>query len=123
MTTMTANTEATPSLADLRREYARMRDAGRYEAGKAWDEAVQKLLDQVEGDPTPDDFLWAARTARTECNRCHGTGTYSWGGTINGKPVHTGDCYRCEGHGTQGQDDYHRCRTYDRHAIRRACGF
>jgi len=97
-----------------------MRDAGRYEAGGAWDEAVADLL---LPNASPAEYVGAAAEATTICNRCHGTGTYAWGGTVNGKPVHTGDCFRCEGKGVQDQDDYRRCIAYDRHAIRRACGF
>jgi hypothetical protein len=33
------------------------------------------------------------------CQRCGGTGVYTWGGTINGRPVHEGPCFACVGGG------------------------
>ena len=32
-----------------------------------------------------------------KCDRCGGTGIYTWGGTINGKPMFAGTCYKCCG--------------------------
>ena len=31
------------------------------------------------------------------CDRCGGTGTYVWGGMINGNPQYAGVCYKCGG--------------------------
>lgn len=33
------------------------------------------------------------------CWRCNGTGEYKWGGSVNGKPVHVGPCFKCIGGG------------------------
>ena len=32
-----------------------------------------------------------------KCDRCGGTGVYTWGGTINGHPMYAGTCYKCGG--------------------------
>lgn len=32
-----------------------------------------------------------------KCDRCGGTGVYTWGGTINGRPMYAGTCYKCGG--------------------------
>ena len=48
-----------------------------------------------------------SETKPPACYRCGGSGTYSWGGTVNGVPVHSGQCYACQGGGeyrpTQGK--------------------
>jgi hypothetical protein len=36
------------------------------------------------------------------CPKCGGSGVYNWGGTENGKPKHSGDCYSCAKQGWQG---------------------
>lgn len=33
------------------------------------------------------------------CSRCNGTGVYTWGAYVNGKPTHSGQCYKCVGGG------------------------
>lgn len=58
------------------------------------------------------------RSALIECDRCRGTGVYAWGGTVNGKPVHTGECFRCGGKGEQDAHDRKRNHNYDRYGIR-----
>ena len=32
-----------------------------------------------------------------KCDRCGGTGVYTWGGTINGRPMYAGTCFKCGG--------------------------
>ena len=32
-----------------------------------------------------------------KCDRCGGTGIYTWGGMINGRPMFAGTCYKCGG--------------------------
>jgi hypothetical protein len=34
-----------------------------------------------------------------ECDKCGGTGTYTWGGTINGVAMYSGVCFKCGGSG------------------------
>ena len=35
------------------------------------------------------------------CDRCGGSGIYTWGGTINGRPMYAGTCFRCGGSGKE----------------------
>ena len=35
----------------------------------------------------------------TACDRCGGSGIYTWGAVINGRPQYAGTCFKCEGHG------------------------
>jgi DnaJ-class molecular chaperone len=53
------------------------------------------------------------------CEKCKGSGLYSWGGTVNGKPRFQGQCHSCQGHGTQTSTDIKRNHAYNRHKIRR----
>ena len=55
------------------------------------------------------------------CGKCHGTGVYSWGGTINGKPRPgcSGPCHSCGGTGHQTAADIKRDEAYNRHKISR----
>ena len=32
-----------------------------------------------------------------KCDRCDGTGVYTWGGTLNGRPLYAGTCFKCNG--------------------------
>ncbi len=52
-----------------------------------------------------------------KCNKCKGTGTYTWGGTINGRPVKSGQCHSCGGTGRQTQADIRRNHAYNRYKI------
>lgn len=118
---MTTATAKTTTISRMRAEFATMRrNAGFCATREEWNASVVAVMESRgigSSDATPAQWLDAARDARTACERCNGTGTYSWGGTINGKPVHTGDCYQCEGRGTQGQDDYRRNYGYTLHMI------
>ena len=44
---------------------------------------------------TPADWLRAALCVSTECDKCRGTGQYSWGPIINGKQAKSGPCPQC----------------------------
>jgi len=57
---------------------------------------------------------------REKCDRCNGTGTAIWGAIVNGKPTHSGTCYRCQGKGLQTEADKRRNYGYDCHAAVRA---
>ena len=35
----------------------------------------------------------------TACDRCGGSGIYTWGAVINGRPQYAGTCFKCEGRG------------------------
>lgn len=51
------------------------------------------------------------------CEKCRGTGTYCWGGTVNGRPVHSGRCHSCGGTGRQTRRDILRNAAYNRHKL------
>jgi len=51
------------------------------------------------------------------CCKCRGTGTYSWGGTHNGKPVKQGTCFSCRGTGKQSAKQIAVNHCYNKHKI------
>ena len=53
------------------------------------------------------------------CAKCHGSGVYYWGPTINGQIKHSGPCHSCAGTGQQTKADIRRNRTYNKHKIER----
>lgn len=83
-----------------------------------WFAEVQKL---VPANPTPADWLEAAEQATTVCDKCQGSGRYEWGACVNGQMTHGGPCFRCQGKGRQGQEDYRRNYGHTMHAIASAC--
>lgn len=56
------------------------------------------------------------------CAKCSGSGLYSWGTVVNGKPSFTGKCKSCGGTGKQTWADIRRNETYNRHKISRIYG-
>lgn len=52
-----------------------------------------------------------------KCPKCDGTGTYSWGATVNGVPSHSGPCHSCRGTGVQTVSDIKRNNTYNRYKL------
>lgn len=101
------------SLLAMRFEFKHLRSNATSQATeKDWMAEVRKLAGP---DATPEKWLEAARKATTKCDHCSGTGIYSWGACVNGKMTHSGTCFRCEGKGRQGQDDYKRNQVYDNH--------
>lgn len=123
MATMTENTIKTleeMTVAELRYEFTILRRNALYSATEAeWKDAVATIAYRLSDGEYPEAIEWvqAARRARTECPKCHGTGEYHRGGTHNGIPKFSGCCNRCEGKGEQNQDDYRRNFGYDRYAI------
>lgn len=51
------------------------------------------------------------------CAKCRGTGEYSWGAVVNGKPSRAGRCHSCGGTGQQTARDIARNHAYNRHKI------
>ena len=101
----------------LRAIFAELRDIARYTMGKGRaDSAVKQAMPN-----TPAGWLEAVRALKCTCERCKGSGTYSWGASINGKMTHSAPCARCAGKGYMTFDDMRRGRAYDNHAIARAC--
>jgi DnaJ-class molecular chaperone len=54
-----------------------------------------------------------------ECEKCRGTGRYSWGAVVNGRPSKSGECYSCRGTGRQDRRQIARNECYNRHKIAR----
>jgi DnaJ-class molecular chaperone len=53
---------------------------------------------------------------RPKCDRCRGTGIYSWGSSVNGVMQHSGVCFHCKGKGWQTKDDEKRNAAYMNYA-------
>jgi hypothetical protein len=105
-----------------REVYAAMFDIVAYTMGRkeAFEAIAQRMPD---GEREPVDWLMAITRVTCSCERCRGTGTYSWGACINGVMTHSAPCARCGGNGRMTFDDMRRGRAYDNHAIARAFGF
>ena len=56
------------------------------------------------------DYQVTVHTER-ECD-CDGSGRWTWGGTVNGVPVHEGVHFACDGKGYQDRQDLIRNLTY-----------
>lgn len=56
-----------------------------------------------------------------QCSKCHGSGTYSWGASINGKPSKSGPCHSCRATGTQSFRQIARNKAYNRYKIALIC--
>ena len=52
-----------------------------------------------------------------QCAKCKGTGTYSWGAVVNGKPAHSGTCFSCRGTGRQSSKQIRRNRIYNSYKL------
>ena len=100
---------------ELRAVYAFYLRAAVYGAGMV--ETDRQLT--MAGPTTPLEWITAIKAITVDCERCD-NGTYYWGGTVNGVPTHSGECFRCEGKGYQNMSDFRRNRGYDNHAVRRA---
>ena len=103
----------------LRAVYVKLHDIVAYTVGS--DETDRMIREDVADDPSPVDWIMAVKGIKVCCERCRGTGTYSWGACINGRMSHSGPCARCGGNGQMTFDDMRRGRAYDNHAIQRAC--
>ena len=122
----TATTEKNLSemtMTELRSEFAYlMRNSGQSAMRSEWLAEVEKVAVKLAGNdsPEPMEYVEAARIATTKCDKCGGRGEYYWGGSTNGKPKHTGVCFRCEGKGRQNQDDFKRNYGHDLYSISNA---
>jgi hypothetical protein len=96
--------------------FAELREIVRYTMGK--DGADSAIV--AAGLRRGHDWIMAVKAVKCKCERCRGTGTYSWGACINGRMTHSGSCARCGGNGVMTFDDMRRGRAYDNHAIARA---
>lgn len=106
---------------ELRSEYKFIRQRSEADGPEAFDAAVKKLLaDKKIENPSPAQYVKAARLVRFKCGRCGGTGRFITG-SLNGQLVGPGGhCYRCAGKGTQDDADVRRNFGADNHQIVRA---
>ena len=51
------------------------------------------------------------------CQKCRGTGVYSWAANINGRSRKSGPCFSCQGTGQQCRRQISRNRAYNRYKI------
>jgi DnaJ-class molecular chaperone len=63
--------------------------------------------------------LSVPNAAPGKCAKCGGSGKYCWGGTVNGKPVHSNTCWSCKGTGKQTSADIKRNEVYNKYKINR----
>lgn len=107
----------------LRAEYAKKLNAFAYDNASKQEinDAVRAFLAyQGIATPGPVDFVDAIEHATCPCRRCASTGRYVRG-TENGAPMYgEGDCFRCQGKGSQDLADAYRNRAYDAHRMSRA---
>lgn len=80
-----------------------------------WEDVTRQVL---TFDLEPNRTCVVDNDRLTHCEKCNGSGVYAWGGTVNGKPVHEGECFRCGGKGKQDAADRKRNHNYDRYGIR-----
>lgn len=52
-----------------------------------------------------------------KCEKCRGSGTYSWGASVNGKMEKSGTCYSCRGTGKQKLADIYRNEAYNKNKV------
>lgn len=92
---------------NLQTEYRRIREAATYDTGSKpeFDKAAAALVPE---NPTPEDWVEAAKRVVMDCDACNGTGLYAGDGK-------GGPCYRCGGKGHQDWHDGARNRCYDNH--------
>jgi DnaJ-class molecular chaperone len=57
------------------------------------------------------------------CDKCRGSGQYSWGAVVNGVPSKSGTCWSCAGTGRQDGADIKRNRTYNKFKIARIMSY
>ena len=51
------------------------------------------------------------------CPKCRGSGLYSWGAIVNGRPSKSGQCHSCGGTGRQTRRDIARNNAYNRYKL------
>lgn len=103
---------------ELRAEFNRlMRNATHCASREEWMAAVTALAMKASGgaEPTPEQWVAAAKAAKVSCWNCSGKGIYYGRGYVENGVFKgtTGPCYRCGGTGKQGQDDFTRNWGYD----------
>jgi hypothetical protein len=52
-----------------------------------------------------------------DCDKCGGTGIYSWGASVNGVRAHSGECHQCRATGVMTPKDRYRTNSYWNHRV------
>lgn len=88
---------------------------------KQFNEAALALLTKAGvTEPTPKQWVQAAKRVSFPCPRCGGTGQFVTM-VVNGVPTGPGGhCFRCEGKGRQNDADRRRNHGYDLYAFSQA---
>jgi len=71
----------------------------------------------LSGEPRHD--LSQPNERSGKCCKCNGTGTYSWGAVVNGRPSKSGTCFSCQGTGRQSRQQIARNQTYNKYKLAR----
>jgi hypothetical protein len=100
--------------------FAELREIVRYTMGEDHADSAIRCAYPVQTPDSPVEWIMSVFRVTCKCERCRGTGTYSWGACINGRMTHSGSCARCGGNGEMTFDDMRRGRAYDSYAIARA---
>lgn len=102
----------------LRFYAVRMSYSAPFKTSAEFDRAAGLLL--TTGDPTPRDWVNAAKRVAWPCKRCASTGRYITY-VENGQPRGPGGpCFRCDGKGKQTPEDAHRNHWHDVKFLARA---
>ena len=101
--------------------FVELRDIVRYTMGKDRADSDIRLWLVGASRVFPAAWILAVKQVTCKCERCRGTGTYSWGACISGRMTNTASCARCGGDGVMTFDDMRRWRAYDAYTIVRAC--
>jgi len=97
----------------IRDEYRKVRDYLLYDSKEGKEELKEIVVAAVQGliDPKPEAYLVALKLVRLKCGSCFGTGVYG----TNNAMAKKGECYRCNGKGTQNWEDGRRNAYYDKY--------
>ncbi len=113
---------------ECRHYYGKIRARSEAANLAAFDAAVKakviKLHGTVMGQPKalPQEWVECAREVRFKCGRCGGTGRFITG-MLNGQLTGPGgECFRCQGKGTQSDHDVRRNEVHDQHYMGRMAG-
>lgn len=104
---------------ELAAAYREIRLAFSYDISGITPERFNAACAKILGDkePTPENYVAAAKRARFGCRRCAGTGrfiTYVENGVPKGPG---GECFRCSGKGEQTLADARRNAYHDEHQV------
>ncbi len=109
------------SVEALRQEFKLIQGRSHAPSKKAFLAACRELLGRKGiTEPTPQQWVKAARGVTFKCRRCAGSGRFTTG-MLNGKPTGPGGmCFRCQGKGVRNDADERRNYGYDVYYVNRS---